>query len=149
VPLVDAAQACNTLNMTLWAADNVTKIKPMLSMISSKEFTCRPKKTTFIIIYIKFSGKFPAQVDYWTSGANEGEFCVEEQAFSWCSTGKLFRKADVLANWAAAAKDSTATERFLTLKLSKTVDFELAPAASAGPLPYICEVFREIKVLKS
>jgi hypothetical protein len=36
----------------------------------------------------------PSLTSLWTTGSNEGEYCVEDETFSWCSTEVMFSNYD-------------------------------------------------------
>jgi len=136
--LESAALSCAKLNMSLLAAENSTTLKSMVSKIAGNFLNLFLTKKVS-----KKSHFFPAyygkSFDFWTSGANEGEYCDTEKVYSWCSNGKRVRRQEISVNWVDAAKEPTSAERCLSLK-TKDADFGLAFAECVSKRSLLCEV---------
>jgi len=88
---------------------------------------------------LNFAATYNKSFDFWTSGANEGEYCDSEKVYSWCSNGKRFRKQDISLNWVDGTKEPSPAERCLALK-TKDADFSLDFAECGSKRSLLCEV---------
>jgi len=122
--------------MALLVADDLTKTKNLATLISCKIYC--------ILVTQKFQSTFLAKYktafDFWTSGANEGEFCDTESIFSWCSIEKRVRKEEIKINWSLTTNQPTAAQRCLDLKVGKDASVDLALSDCASKLPFVCQV---------
>jgi len=132
--LQKAVESCAKLNMSLITAENATNVKSMVSKISGKIEFFNQKNLNKNI-----SSALGATFDFWTSGANEGEFCDVEMVYSWCTSGVRVRRQDIAAKWVNLSKQPAPTERCLTFH-TKDSDFGLDFSTCASKYSLVCEV---------
>jgi hypothetical protein len=86
-----------------------------------------------------FAAKFGKDFDFWTSGANEGEYCDTVKVYSWCSTGTRFQRMDVAVDWVNKTKEPAANERCLVLRAkAKKYGLDFSPCDVQSSV--LCEV---------
>jgi len=125
--------------MSLLAAENATNLKSMVSKISGIIHTAVKCFQTNNFEMEIATATYRKSFDFWTSGANEGEYCDTEKVYSWCSNGKRVRKQDISVNWVDGTKEPTSAERCLTLK-TKDADSSLAFTECGSKRSLLCEV---------
>jgi len=135
--LESAALSCGKINMSLLAAENTATLKSMVSKIAGNFVTSSFRKHGLKLS--SFTGNFGKSYDFWTSGANEGEFCDSEKVYSWCSNGKRVRRQEISMNWVDGTKEPSPAERCLALK-TKDADFGLDFVECGSKRSLLCEV---------
>jgi hypothetical protein len=80
-------------------------------------------------------------MEFWTSGANEGELCELDQAHTWCSLGTRVQRKDVGVAWTDASKQPAATERCVTLQTRSNGSFGLNYSQCNATKSVLCEVY--------
>ena len=83
-------------------------------------------------------------MEFWTSGANEGELCELDQAHTWCSLGTRVKRKDVGVVWTDASKQPAATERCVTLQTRTNGSFGLNYSQCNATKSVLCEVYASI-----
>jgi len=124
------------LNMALVAADSATAIVATMAKIWGKKIF---NICYLVHILLFYAVKFSKTLEFWTSGANEGEYCDTEKVYSWCSMEKRVRRQEISANWMDATKEPTASERCLSLQL-KDAKYGLGFSNCGSKHSIICEV---------
>jgi hypothetical protein len=79
-------------------------------------------------------------VEFWTSGANEGELCELDQAHTWCSSATRVQRSDVGVAWMNASTQPSATERCVTLQTKVDGKFGLKYSQCNITKSVMCEV---------
>jgi hypothetical protein len=79
-------------------------------------------------------------MNFWTIGANEGQFCDTAMVYSWCNVGKLVSKQEISIKWVNTTKAPAINETCLSLQL-KDAEFALQHSkCGADKLSFVCEV---------
>jgi hypothetical protein len=81
-------------------------------------------------------------LNFWTSGANEGDKCELEQAHTWCSLGTRVQRKDVNVTWVDATKLPSATERCVTMQTKAGGNFGLDNSECSVAKSVLCEVMK-------
>jgi ribosomal protein S12 methylthiotransferase accessory factor YcaO len=79
-------------------------------------------------------------MEFWTSGANEGDMCELEQAHTWCALGTRVQRKDVGVPWTDVTKQPSATERCVTLQTKNDGSFGLGNTNCDSTKSVLCEV---------
>jgi hypothetical protein len=97
-------------------------------------------KSSEVSVFTYFAATFAKDYNFWTSGANEGEYCDTSKVYSWCSAGtRLFKRADVAVDWVNATKEPGANERCLVLR-AKAAKYGLDFSQCSIKNSVLCEV---------
>jgi hypothetical protein len=79
-------------------------------------------------------------MEFWTSGANEDEFCDVDSIYNWCSINKTVLKNDIDVTWTTSTTSPATNERCLSLQ-SDASSFSLRHSDCANAKrSVICEV---------
>jgi hypothetical protein len=92
------------------------------------------------IEYILYESAAAVKVptSFWTSGANEGEYCDVEQTYSWCAEGTQVKRKEMTLPF-VDANPPDAKERCLSLNLKES-NFSLDYVECTATKYTICEV---------
>jgi len=85
-------------------------------------------------------GKYKKALEFWTAGANEGEFCDEEKVYSWCPSDKRVRRTEINTTWVNPSREPTSSERCLSLQMKVDAKYGLSFSNCTSKFSAICEV---------
>jgi hypothetical protein len=133
--------------MSFLIAHENAKVSSMMKAVSGKKIISlifltakklsRQKRKCERMRYA-FAAHVRDPISFWTSGAADGEYCGEEQVYSWCSNGTRVKRQEITLPW-ADANPPELNQSCLSLNLNNS-QFALDDVECAAQKHVLCEV---------
>jgi hypothetical protein len=131
---VNAATFCSSMNMSVLSFESIAELFCLLKMIPAG---AQIPITIICKLKLCFLYLDKRALKFWTSGANDGDRCVVEGVYAWCSLNEVVPKG-LLTSYMKPANSST--EHCLVMNAAgKDNSSALAHSDCAVKMPYICE----------
>jgi hypothetical protein len=102
--------------MSLLTANNDEKFSSMMKALSGWQNGLPPNDRIYENL-CEITAKINTPIDFWTTGAADGDNCIVEQLYSWCSNGTIMKRQEITLPWFDANAPAP-NERCLSLKLN-------------------------------
>jgi hypothetical protein len=142
ISLFTAVQQCMRLGMNLLSADDPAKnLSSLIAAVAGLVLLIFDLKNNVIMHIFIFIDSFPSLDDFWTSGANEGDFCNTEGVYGWCSNGKRVIKTNIQLTFLDLKKVIKPLDRCLALQsVNSALGLYHTPCSNTNEKTAICEV---------